>query len=620
MRKLSGLFLVIFLIMNGVSAQEIIPFNAANWDMFGGKVDTIEGREAYAGIALLKNVDFTNGTIEWDLLANGGRSYAGVVFHFQPNRDSEEFYIRPHKANGLNADAFQYCPVYHGVSCWQLSHGQGATREAALPFNEWVHFKISVKGSRAEISMGNNSLTTMIIDKLNLGEIPGRIGVKGPADGSAWFSNFRWSPEVNIDFPEPRQYHQPEPGIINNWEITQPITHDRVDQYRYYDKMEGLEWNDIEADRDGLINLTKAVVRNPSLPGWLYARAIITSETEGLHKYQLGYSDYVTVFINGKPIMSSTNGYTSRDPGFAGLIGYFDEIFLPLKKGENEICLLIGEQFGGWGFMVRDGEAVRLADGVKKVWELKSDLNFPESVVYDEGTGFLYVSNIITPTGGGISKVTIDGKIIDPEWVKGLRSPTGITISGDNIYVVERGGVAVIEKNSGEITERIELEGSLFPNDITGSDDGSFFVSDNEANRIYRLRDGEPTVWMDGGDLKKPNGIESRDGFLYVGCTGDARLRKINISTKESTVIARIADGSVMDGLQVLEDGTVIFSDYVGHLFCLSSEGDPVEIINTISTQVQLADFEYIPEKKMIIVPGLYSNVLSAYSLQGYLE
>jgi hypothetical protein len=32
-----------------------------------------------------------------------------------------------------------------------------------------------------------------------------------------------------------------------------------------------------------------------------------------------------------------------------GTIGLFDEVYLPLKKGHNELWLAVTETFGGWG-------------------------------------------------------------------------------------------------------------------------------------------------------------------------------------------------------------------------------------------------------------------------------
>ena len=68
-----------------------------------------------------------------------------------------------------------------------------------------------------------------------------------------------------------------------------------------------------------------------------------------------------------------------------------------------------------------------------------------------------------------------------------------------------------------------------------------------------------------------------------------------------------------MDGIQPLGDGRVLFSDFNGHLFLLEKTGTYREILNTTSIQVNLADFEWIPAKELLIIPGLYSNRLSFY-------
>jgi hypothetical protein len=67
--------------------------------------------------------------------------------------------------------------------------------------------------------------------------------------------------------------------------------------------------------------------------------------------------------------------------------------------------------------------------------------------------------------------------------------------------------------------------------------------------------------------------------------------------------------------LMPVGDGRILFSDFNGHLFLLEKTGVYTEILNTTTVQTNLADFEWIPEKQMLIIPGLYSNRLGAYKL-----
>ena len=515
MKNLILLLTLASLLPLNTSGQEKLAISRENCSVYSGINDTIDGREAFSGLAIFKDIKFKNGTIEWDMWAEGGRSYAGVIFRQQANRDAEEFYVRPHKGNGLFPDAFQYTPVYHGVSCWQLSHGTGGTQAASIPAKEWIHFKLSVKDDMAYLVMETKEKVQMFMPGLWHGSISGSIGVKGPANGSTWFANVTYSPEIIAEFPDKPLRHKIEPGIIRDWEISKPIIHNEADQYAIYGS--NTEWTKAAVEKDGLVNLTKQVIRNPAQPGWIYARTIINSDTEALHRYQLAYSDYITVFINGQALMTSTNGYTSRDPAFAGLIGYFDEVFLPLKKGKNELCLLVGEQFGGWGFKMRDGEAIRLAEGIQSGWEINHGLGYPESVVYDKDQDIIFASSFISETGGGITKVSSDGEIIEYNWAKGLRSPTGLEIFNEKLYAIDRGGVNIIDTRSGEIMERISLEGSAFPNDITIDEKGTLYISDSGGNKIYRVQGTKAEIWMEGGELRNPNGIDYHDGLYLRG-------------------------------------------------------------------------------------------------------
>ncbi len=91
-------------------------------------------------------------------------------------------------------------------------------------------------------------------------------------------------------------------------------------------------------------------------------------------KMNLGYSDEVSVYLNGTPLFHGASAYRQRDPSFLGIVGLFDAVYLPLKKGENELTLLLTETMGGWGFVVQDATAVYEAPGVAEAWTAPDEL------------------------------------------------------------------------------------------------------------------------------------------------------------------------------------------------------------------------------------------------------
>ena len=86
----------------------------------------------------------------------------------------------------------------------------------------------------------------------------------------------------------------------------------------------------------------------------VYARTRIDSERDQTKKLYLGYSDDVSVFLNGAILYRGRSAQNFRDPGFLGIVNpENDAVYLPLKKGRNELMLAVSELGGGWGFICR---------------------------------------------------------------------------------------------------------------------------------------------------------------------------------------------------------------------------------------------------------------------------
>jgi hypothetical protein len=86
----------------------------------------------------------------------------------------------------------------------------------------------------------------------------------------------------------------------------------------------------------------------------LYARTTIDSDRDQVKRLLIGYSDEVIVFLNGKILYRGRSPQYFRDPNFLGIVNpENDTLYLPLKKGANELTLAVSEIGGGWGFICR---------------------------------------------------------------------------------------------------------------------------------------------------------------------------------------------------------------------------------------------------------------------------
>jgi hypothetical protein len=597
-------------------SQETIPFDAKNWTVYDGAFIEFEGKKAFQGTALLNNFEIENGTIEWDMYTTGKRGYPGIFFRMNEQQDYENFYIRPHKTNGYHYDALQYTPAYHGVSCWQLYHGEGYTKEATIASNQWVHFKLVVKDDQAKVFIGDMAKEALVIHNLEHGKAKGSIVLNGQTDGSAYFANFSVTSDITCSFG-PKMNRPVLPGTILKWEVSQSLPNNLVDNENYplNSSFDGLIWKSVDAEISGMINLTKNITNvNPFQPAWVYAKTTLISDTDESVWYSFGYSDHITIFLNGQVIYQGNNAFTSRDPSYAGLLGYFDKVKLNLKKGDNDLLLLIGEQMGGWGFAFRNAETEVLASGVTKKWEIMNTLNFPESVAWDETNQVLYVSNFVQGPEEYLSKISVDGKIIEKEWVKGLRRPSALLLTGDSLLVVERKGIAVVDIHLASIRRRIPVEGARFLNDIAISDDGkTIFIGDSEASRIYKLEKSNVSVWVEGAVAPKPNAMAIDGQKLIVGCMGNNSLMSIDILTGEAITLHEFFPGTIIDGVQILDNGSILIADFNGILYIRDKDGNLNELLNSSGKNINFSDFTHIKERGVIAIPGLYSNSLIMY-------
>ena len=618
--------LILFGALPGLAGQPSIPLESRYWVLDSARVVEHAGRKALTGMAVLKDVSFRDGTIEFDVWApdtraTGGRAYPGVLFRMRPGDNAERLYIRPHRA-GLYADAVQYTPVFNGLAGWQLYNGDGFTNSVLFPLDKWVPVRIEVSGRQARVFVGGDETPCLDVHDLKHGLSEGAVALFG--EGSAYFSNVRVRPDVSPDLPPPPPAHA-VPGAIMDWELSRgfPALLLETDSYPDAGKLAEADWRKISAEPSGLVDIARTVRHNGTEPETVLARSVLRSKG-GRSSFSLdfGYSDAIDIFLNGTLLYSGDSSYRRRDPSFLGIVGYWDSIRLPLRKGDNELLLAVSEGFGGWGFQCRDGSAVFAAPGVDKVWETLRTLRVPESAAYDSVRKVVYVSiyDPTTPSRGQgrqtIARIGLDGTALEPAWVSGLDNPTGLAVRGDRLFVVERTHLAEIDISSGTIVKRTEVPAPVFPNDVaTDPDSARVFISDSGKNAIF-LYDGRTIVeWLSGDEILQPNGLLLRDGRLFVGTSGDGCVKSVDLKTKAVAVLARLGAG-IVDGIAGDGSGALLVSQNEGRLFLVTPDDGVSKILDTTTIGMNLADLCYCPEAGLVIVPTYVDGRVAAFKIE----
>ena len=253
-----------------------------------------------------------------------------------------------------------------------------------------------------------------------------------------------------------------------------------------------------------------------------------------------------------------------------------------------------------------------------KLWETDTTLKVPESVYFDGKNKVLYITNIDgkEPWGkdgkGSVGKVGLDGKIISAEWITGLNAPKGMGLHKNKLYVADLTELVVIDINKGTIIERIAIEGSAGLNDVSAEENGTVYVTDSRARRLYEVKDGKATVLLDSSKLKGPNGVLKHKGSVYVLDAGSMyRMEKDGSLTK----LAEGMEGGT-DGIENITGGDFLVSTWSGVVYYVNADGTKQVLLDGREQKINSADIGYDAAKRIVYVPTFWKNSVVAYELK----
>jgi hypothetical protein len=190
-----------FLITLAVKAQDKVTKYDLATLLEGNKIETFNrqisifsengkkgirfSKNANDGIGWLKEVEFSNGTIELDIRGKDvlQQSFVGVAFHGVDNETLDAVYFRPFNFRAddpvRKIHAVQY--ISHPDFTWSFlrENHNGKYEKAVTPAldeNEWFHARIVVQYPRVTVYVNGNPEPSLSIDKLS-NRKTGKIGL-----------------------------------------------------------------------------------------------------------------------------------------------------------------------------------------------------------------------------------------------------------------------------------------------------------------------------------------------------------------------------------------------------------------------------------------------------------
>ncbi|HLK51956.1 MAG TPA: hypothetical protein VKU42_00790 [Candidatus Angelobacter sp.] len=300
-----------------------VPADSPHWEFQGeAKPADYQGRKSIfldGGAAVLNDFEMRDGVIDVDVSTPASRGFFGIQFRIASEGGNAEWvYLRQHKS-GL-PDAMQYTPVLNTGLNWQIYNGPGFTGAVDIPKDLWFHQRLEVVGAQAKLYVKDMDKPALVMNDLKSGIQKGQVALAA-LTGATYFSNF----EIHTTPDAPWERHLPPmpAGTLTKWSISPSYDALERNLERPLTAQENtaIHWQDVDAEPPGFVVLyryreaphprvtfaTDFSKRLDPQPGMkvIYARTNIDSDHDQVKKLFIGYSDDVSVFLNGKILFAA---------------------------------------------------------------------------------------------------------------------------------------------------------------------------------------------------------------------------------------------------------------------------------------------------------------------------
>ena len=253
--------------------------------------------------------------------------------------------------------------------------------------------------------------------------------------------------------------------------------------------------------------------------------------------------------------------------------------------------------FGGIAALLAQAPATIVP---QPLWTVNTGLMRPNSAYYHQQSNSIFVSNHsggrFNKDGNGyITRLAPDGKVLAEKWATGLSAPKGIRSVGSTIWVVDIGEIVGFEFTAAgaRTRSRVRIDGAPGLHDLATAPDGTIFVSQacryppspDCPPRIYMIKDGQPSIFVEGDDAGwLPIGLLVDGARLIVGTVGrgtgkDARIQgaqlvAFDLETGARTVLATTMVVGQVGGIEPAEPGAYFVGDLLSRrLVHVDSDG-----------------------------------------------
>jgi len=320
------------------------------------------------GYVVLRGADLSDGTIEFDMIPTDP-NFAQVYFRWQDSLEAECFYFRTRRGAGNHfaMDGVQYTPIVNGTMLWDMLPEYQTN--AVFDRTTVSHVKLVISGRQMRAYVGVGPRPVLEVPEMRGNTTHGTLAFAG----GAIVSNLVLKPG-KVEGLSPVAGPDPvanDPRYLRHWMMTAPDSLPRgIDFSNALVPGKEAIWQPIDAERMGVINLTRRWMVVPGRHQIIWLKTTIHADQAKTCQLRLGFLDEVWMYLNDRLLYVDKNLFPqliAKTPN--GRMSLENAtVMLPLQQGDNVIRIAVGSNFYSWGIMARlddpDGLTTeRTADG-----------------------------------------------------------------------------------------------------------------------------------------------------------------------------------------------------------------------------------------------------------------
>ena len=237
-------------------------------------------------------------------------------------------------------------------------------------------------------------------------------------------------------------------------------------------------------------------------------------------------------------------------------------------------------------------------------------INNPESIFFDKGSNYFYVSNIngksLEKDGNGfISVLSYEGEVIEDKLVDGLNAPKGIFVKSNLIHIIDINQLIVFNLESREKEVIKEFNNAVSLNDIAIYDnDKRIFISDFLGNKLFEINED---MEVHEYPIIRPNGLYIYDNQLYIGTfqqNENGQIFKLNLNDENAKIESYLTNIGYCDGIYI-DDDIIVISNFNNELKLIEKKSNKI-ISKAKSEKYNFGDFYY--SDSLIVSPSMKSS------------